>query len=60
VGGLESNALFVAALARLLDVVDAKRGEALRDFLQSSPRGPFSGGGVEDQPRALRQGRMAD
>jgi hypothetical protein len=31
--------------------MDAKRGEGLRDLLQSSPRGTFPGGGVEDEPR---------
>jgi hypothetical protein len=53
---LEGDALFVAALTGLPDVADAKRGEGLRDFLQSSPRCAFSGGRVEDQPRDSCQG----
>jgi hypothetical protein len=55
VDGLESDALFVTPLACLLDVPDAKRGEGLRDFLQSSPRRAFSGRRVEDEPRDWRQ-----
>ncbi len=60
---LESRAresLLVAALTRLLDVVDAKRGEGLRDVLQSSPRGAFSCGGVDDQPRGPGQAASTD
>ncbi len=50
----------MAALNRLFDVTDAKRGEALRDCPQSSPRGAFSGGGVQDDPRGLSQGSSTD
>lgn len=57
---LPRETLFVTALSRLLYSGDAKRGEGLRDSLQSSPRGALSSGGVDDQPRGPGQAISAD
>lgn len=53
--GLARDAFLVTARGGLLDVVNATCGEALRDCVESPPRGAFSGRGVDDQPRVLAQ-----